>query len=233
MLLVPGTGGAGERSVASPPTIVVIDRQSLFLHVLAGLLESAPLNARVLRFTESKLAVEEATYSDVDLVICELHARPLSGIEVTAELSSRRLRVMLMAESEERQSLLAAAQSGAMGFLTKDVTMEELLDAVRAVLDGHMVMSSALALESLAQFAKRDGDQLDLVRQLSPSELEILTMIGNAHSVEDIACARGSSKKTIRNHLASIYRKLHVTNRIEAVLWAARKGLVEPAAIAP
>ncbi|TMD55866.1 MAG: response regulator transcription factor [Chloroflexi bacterium] len=211
MLLVPGTGGAGERSVASPPTIVVIDRQSLFLHVLAGLLESAPLNARVLRFTESKLAVEEATYSDVDLV----------------------LKVMLMAESEERQSLLAAAQSGAMGFLTKDVTMEELLDAVRAVLDGHMVMSSALALESLAQFAKRDGDQLDLVRQLSPSELEILTMIGNAHSVEDIACARGSSKKTIRNHLASIYRKLHVTNRIEAVLWAARKGLVEPAAIAP
>jgi DNA-binding NarL/FixJ family response regulator len=226
----------GDAALAQPsasPILVVIDRQSLFLDVLAGLLSAPPVNARVLCFTESRVAMEEASYSHVDLVLCELNSRPVPGVEVAAELSRHQVKVVLLADFDERQSLLAAAQSGASGFLTKDVTMNELVDAVGGVLAGHMVMSSGLALESLARLARRDGAPPDLVKQLSPSELEILTMIGNARSVEDIALARGSSKKTIRNHLASIYRKLHVTNRIEAVLWAARKGLVEPVLTAP
>jgi DNA-binding NarL/FixJ family response regulator len=63
--------------------------------------------------------------------------------------------------------------------------------------------------------------------QLSPTELEIIAMIGQAQSIPAIAASRGISHKTVRNHLAKIYRKLELHGRTEAMLWAARQGLTE------
>jgi DNA-binding NarL/FixJ family response regulator len=109
---------------------------------------------------------------------------------------------------------------------TKDATLDEFLVGVQTVLSGHRAVGSNLMrmvltrLNESAQHAQRPAGQL------SPTELDILTMIGEAKSIPVIAAARGISHKTVRNHLANIYRKLQLRSRTEAMLCAARMGLI-------
>src|SRR4029077_2021999 len=96
---------------------------------------------------------------------------------------------------------------------------------VRAVVSGHRAISSGLMGRLLERLEHPNRDIRRGGNQLSPTELEILAMIGHAESIPAIAASRGISAKTVRNHLAKIYRKLELHGRTEAMLWAARMGL--------
>jgi len=96
---------------------------------------------------------------------------------------------------------------------------------VRTVMSGHRAVGANLMGQMLDRLAAKSRDTRRPGGQLSPTELDILTMVGEAKSIPVIAAARGISPKTVRNHLASIYRKLDLRNRTEAMLCAARMGL--------
>jgi DNA-binding NarL/FixJ family response regulator len=122
--------------------------------------------------------------------------------------------------------LLRALACGAAGFFTKDAAPNEFLDGVQAVCAGHYAVGSKLAAAALAAFAGgQAGADPSSDAGLSPAEQRILNLVGQAQSTRSIAEARGISEKTVRNHLANIYRKLDVKNRSEAILWSARMGL--------
>lgn len=138
-------------------------------------------------------------------------------------------RVMLLGDKDDRHLLVASLGCGATGFFTKDASPEELVEGLDAMLAGHYVVGRDLIHLSLERLSGRGavGDGNTLI-QLSETERGILAMLGQARSTRAIAATRGISPKTVRNHLASIYRKIDVRNRSEAIVWSARAGLTEP-----
>jgi len=228
VLIVPGSVVTATDQFFRPSALLV-DRQPLFLAALQGLLQGPPLLANVTVTTRTDAALELLDQCHFDLVLCELKARPISGIELAAEVLGRQgtTRVMLLGEAEDERLLVDALSSGVSGLFTKNTSYEEFLDGVNAVLAGHAVIGSRLQETAFARLTGRAERDAPSTRQLSPAELHILNLVGRAHSVSSIAGARGISQKTVRNHLASIYRKLEVRSRTEAVLCAARMGLTD------
>ena len=231
MVVVPAQHVAGKAGVvpfASPITALVIDRQPLFVAALGSLLSGPPLSAEVLSTNRSDTGLAMARSGPVDLVFCDLKAEPVSGIQVAKALAqdTPAVPVILLADRDDEQQLSAALHTTAAGFFTKDAGLDEFLVGVRAVLSGHRAIGSGLMEGVLGRLAQHSGAEPSRSSsQLSPTELAILTMVGRAQSVPTIAASRGISDKTVRNHLAKIYRKLELHGRTEAMLWAARMGL--------
>lgn len=223
----PGENGS-EPSVVSGPTVVVVDGQALFVEALAGLLARPPLSALARTAARSDIALELLAREPADLVLCDLRVGPLSFRGFLAALRElpRPPAVIVLADLDDEQALVAEIESDVAGLFTKDSDPEQFLEGVRAVLAGHRAVGANVMRRLVARL---NGTEATPPRpgldQLSPTELDILAMVGAASSVEQIALARGISQKTVRNHLANIYRKLDLRSRTEAMLCAARMGL--------
>ena len=230
MVVIPAadTNLAEERAAPTQMRALIIDRQPLFLAALAGLLKAPPLCASVMTEHRSDVGIEMARSLPIDVVFCELRAEPLSGIDVVQALAQdgSRLPVILLGDDADGGQLAAALATNAAGLFTKNANLDEFLVGVRAVVAGHRAVASGLVQRLLERLSDPVHDDRGRVaHQLSPTELEILAMVGEAKSITAIAASRGISHKTVRNHLAKIYRKLELHGRTEAVLWATRMGL--------
>jgi len=212
--------------------VLLVDRRPLFLAALAQHILSASPRAWIETVTRSDEAVDTASGQAIDLILCEARAEPLMGPEVAAKLSALGLktRVVLLGDAEDQRLLVESLGCGASGFFTKDASPEEFLEGIDAVLSGHYVVGRGLVQQTLARLAGwRPQDPGTRLQKLSEAERSILVMVGQAQSTRAIAASRGISQKTVRNHLASIYRKLELRNRSEAIVWSARAGLTEVA----
>jgi DNA-binding NarL/FixJ family response regulator len=216
-----------EARLVRPLETIVIDRQALFLAALSTLLRAEPLFARVTTCTRTDTALEIARTGEVDLVFCEVRAEPISGSQFVRLLADElpAVPVILLGGQDDEALLTEALMSPAAGLFTKDASLDEFLVGVQAVLTGHRAIGASLMGRVLDRLAHQPSTEPGLGSQLSPTEVAILAMIGHAESIPAIAASRGISQKTVRNHLAKIYRKLQLHGRTEAMLWAARMGL--------
>jgi DNA-binding NarL/FixJ family response regulator len=207
--------------------MVLIDRQPLFMAALSSLLTAPPMRAWVQVAHHSDAGLEIALRGGIDLVFCEARSEPVAAIEVAERLSqvTPRVPVILLGDPEDARLVAAALNTKVAGLFTKDASLDEFLVGVRTVLAGHRAVGSNLMGMVIARLGDGQPNVRRETRQLSPTELDILTMIGEAKSIPAIAAARGISHKTVRNHLANIYRKLELRSRTEAMLCAARMGL--------
>jgi DNA-binding NarL/FixJ family response regulator len=228
VIIVPRTSTPPARRRDHAPRVVLIDGQALFQQALAGLLAQPPLRARIRCAGRSDEGLEILTRTGADLVLCDLHAQPLPARAFLSALNELMAPppVILLADAEEADALADEVGTAASGLFTKDTEPEPFLEGVRAVLAGHRAFGAIVIERLLARLEGSMGTApqpgLD---QLSPTELEILALVGGARTVEQIAVARGISQKTVRNHLGNIYRKLDLHSRTEAMLTAARLGL--------
>ncbi|HYT13339.1 MAG TPA: response regulator transcription factor [Candidatus Nitrosopolaris sp.] len=231
MVVVPGRGvstvvprlpegGAG-------PTLLLIDRQPLFLAALGSLLTAPPVCARIFIAHDTDAGLDLALQGDVQLVFCEVRSVPIPAVDVAERLwqLTPRVPVILLGEPEDERLMAAALHTCVAGLFTKDAALDEFLVGVQTVLSGHRAVGSQLMGMVLSRLSDGAPHPRRPASQLSPTELDILTMIGEAKSIPVIAAARGISHKTVRNHLANIYRKLDLRSRTEAMLCAARMGL--------
>jgi DNA-binding NarL/FixJ family response regulator len=231
VVVVPGrstsAGGAGKVDVGGRPSVLLIDSQPLFLAALESLLTSPPVRARIQVAHDSAVGLQLALGGGIHLVFCEVRAAPVPAVEIAEKLAqvTPRVPVILLGEPEDERLLAAALQTSVAGLFTKDSPLEEFLVGVQTVLSGHRAVGSNLMGLVLARLSDSGSPARRPASHLSPTELDILTMIGEAKSIPVIAAARGISHKTVRNHLANIYRKLELRSRTEAMLCAARMGL--------
>ncbi len=228
MVPAPSSSPGIDERVAKPVEALIIDRQPLFLAALATLLEAPPLSAHVVTASRSDVGLDIARTQTISLVFCELRAEPLSGVELVNVLAAeeRRIPVVLLGDDGDEPQLAAALAMSVAGAFSKNSALDEFLVGVRAVVSGHRAIGSGLLLRLLERPATLHTPESEtLTGRLSPTELAILGMIGQAQSIPAIAANRGISHKTVRNHLAKIYRKLELHGRTEAMLWAARMGL--------
>jgi DNA-binding NarL/FixJ family response regulator len=227
VLIVPGESIEGHEAPARP-RVLVVDGQPLFVEALAGLLARPPLSAIARTAGASDVALEILATQGADLVLCDLKVQPVPFRSFLTSLNDLpgRPPVILLADVEDEGSLVAAIDTDAAALFTKDSEPEQFLEGIRAVLAGHRALGDNVMRHLIGRLngSEANGARAGLA-QLSRTELDILAMVGAASSVQAIALARGISQKTVRNHLANIYRKLELRSRTEAMLCAARMGL--------
>lgn len=205
------------------PRILLVDRRQLVRSALERMLCGPPLDAVVTTCARSDDALARLKAEPVDLVLCEVAAEPIGGCELARRLTaSGGARVAVLVETVDEARIDEAIEAGAAGLLSGEATDEQFTTAVAAILRGHFVASSALA--GGGGRTRRDEREAAAAafRLLSKSEREILLLLGNGVPIDTIAAGRGTSKKTVRNHVASVYRKLQLRCRADVILWFAR-----------
>jgi len=211
---------------AESPRALMVGQYPLVLAALARLVSGPPLNMTVELSTRSDEAIQRVTDEGHELLFCDLRSPPMTGVELATRLtlSSSPTRVVLLADEEDAPLLVAALDCGAAGFFTREASANEFVEGVQAVIAGHCAIGRSLARLALGRLAGHQPAGGGLYERLSVAERGIFALVGEAQSTREIAAARGISPKTVRNHLGSIYRKLEVRNRSEAIKWSIRMG---------
>lgn len=176
-----------------------------------------------------------------DVVLMDLHMPGLDGVtateRITAELPG--VRVLALSTFDLDENVVAALRAGADGFLPKDVSPEELVEGVRVVHRGEAAVAPRLLTRLIGTFVRaprpartappaRAG--LDGLDGLTEREREILVLIARGRSNTEIADELGVSPSTVKNHVTSLFAKIGVRDRAQAVITAYEAGLVSPGA---
>jgi len=162
-----------------------------------------------------------------DVVLMDVTMPLLDGIEATRLIHERhpRTHVVMLTMHGESDVMARAIQAGAVGYLVKDCSTEEIVDAVRMAADGAGALSSELASSMLVEVQRtpptETGDPV-----ISPREEEVLQLVADGLSIPEVAARLFISGKTVKNHLGSIYGKLDARDRTQAVLRAVRMGII-------
>jgi DNA-binding NarL/FixJ family response regulator len=168
--------------------------------------------------------VSEAEALKPDVILLDLKMPGVDGLAALRELRERGVtaRVLVLTSAGERTRVLPVARAGAAGYLYKDVDPNALVQAIRAVHDGH-VLFAADAAEAI--LTPESGDKGAAV--LTEREREVLVEIALGRSNREIARALVVSEKTIKTHVSNILRKLGLQDRTQAALYAVRHGLAD------
>ncbi|QKW39871.1 response regulator transcription factor [Actinomadura sp. NAK00032] len=171
-------------------------------------------------------AVTLAESLEPDIVLMDLKMPGADGLAALTELRARgvKARVLVLTSVTERGHVLPAVQAGAAGYLYKDVDPQALVQAIRAVNDGHVLFAPDAAEAMLRDgTAERDDDRG--MAALTEREREVLVHIARGRSNREIARALVVSEKTVKTHVSNLLMKLGVQDRTQAALYAVRHGV--------
>jgi NarL family two-component system response regulator LiaR len=154
----------------------------------------------------------------------------MDGISATREIRSLlpQTAVIILTAHEEDEQVFEGIKAGAQGYLLKDAEPEDLSRAIRTVHAGDTIIAPDLAQKMLTTFesGKTSGSSR-LMPPLTERELEVIRALARGKSDRQIASSLGISEKTVRNHTSNIYRKLHIFDRTQAVIYAIREGVID------
>ncbi|HUQ63123.1 MAG TPA: response regulator transcription factor [Acidimicrobiales bacterium] len=170
-------------------------------------------------------AVRAAEELRPDVVLMDVSMPLLNGV-AAARLVRQRVpecQVVMLTMHAEADVMADAIQAGAVGYLVKDCSTEEVAAAVRMAASGEGALSAELATSMLAEVQRETEDDDP---GISPREEEVLQLVANGLSLPEVAQTLFISAKTVKNHLASIYSKLDARDRTQAVLRAVRMGII-------
>jgi DNA-binding NarL/FixJ family response regulator len=175
-------------------------------------------------------AIRMAADTRPDVVLMDLVMSPCDGVTATAEIKKRQADVEIIALTSfiEEQTVVAALEAGATGYLLKDASADEVADAIRAAHVGEMRLDPAVS-RLLAERLRRAGRGTQPVEPLTARELEVLGLVGRGLSNKDIATELVITERTARTHVSNILGKLELASRTQAALYAVEHDLVPKA----
>jgi DNA-binding NarL/FixJ family response regulator len=215
--------------------VLIADDHEVFRHGLEQALAGEPDIDIVGIATDGLGAAEQAVALTPDVVLMDVRMPVLTGVEATTRIRSERpdVKVMILSGSDDEQDLFAAVRAGASGYLLKEVSIEDLADAVRAVHRGEGLVAPSMVAKLLQEFTavsrrvaeKEHGG----VPKLTEREREVLRLVARGMSNKEIAAELVIAENTVKNHVRNILEKLHLRSRTEAAMYAVREKLVDPA----
>ncbi len=172
--------------------------------------------------SDGEEAVEAARRLDPDVVLLDLVMPRLDGLGALKLLRDGRARVIVLTSFGDDDKLFSALRGGAAGYLLKDVQPPDLVKAIRSAHAGDSPLSPAIATRVVEEVAQGSVHAHD---DLTPRELDVLTLIARGRSNKVIALELGVAEKTVKTHVSHILAKLGVSDRTQAALYAVRQGL--------
>jgi len=176
-------------------------------------------------------AVELALSDEVDLAVLDVAMPRMTGLQAAAELKRRRpeLRSLMLSMYDSEQYFFEALKAGASGYVLKSAADRDLVEACRAAMRGEPFLYpaavSALIRDFLDRASRGEATPSD---PLTPRELEVVKLVAEGYTTDEIAKELVVSKKTVEHHRSHILEKLGMRVRVELTLYAIRRGLVEP-----
>jgi DNA-binding NarL/FixJ family response regulator len=208
--------------------VLVVDDHPLFRFGLCTVLAAEPSLDVVGEAANGRDAVSAARTFTPDVVVMDLHLPDIDGIEATRQIVGEQpgTGVMVLTMFNDTESVFAAMRAGARGYLLKGSGQEEIVRAVHAVGRGEAIFGPDIATRVLGFFNSGPVTQTDTVfPELTSREREVLALIADGESNSTIARRLSLSPKTVRNHVSSIFTKLHVADRAQAIVRARKAGL--------
>jgi DNA-binding NarL/FixJ family response regulator len=209
--------------------VLLADDQALVRGGFRMILESEPDLEVVAEGADGEEAVRLALDSQPDVALMDIRMPGLDGIEATrrlrAELPS--IRILILTTFDLDEYVIEAFRAGASGFLLKTAPPAQLVAAVRTVLDGDALLAPASTRRLIEQFARpaAGSPRLD---ELTSRERDVLLLLARGLTNAEIAQQLVVEPSTVKSHVASILRKLRLSDRIQAVVFAYESGLIRP-----
>jgi two-component system NarL family response regulator len=229
---VDGAGAGGERA-ADEIRVMICDDHALFRRGLIMVLEAEDDIAVVAEAEDGEDAVSKAAEHVPDVVLMDVRMPGVDGIEATRRIAEKvpTAKILMLTVSDEEEDLYEAIKAGATGYLLKEVSIEEVAPAARAVVAGQSLISPSMASKLLGEFsnlAKRAEERSSVpTPRLTDRELEVLRLVAQGKSNREIAGDLYISENTVKNHVRNILEKLHLHTRMEAVMYAVREKLLD------
>lgn len=214
--------------------VLIADDHPLFLHGVRALIGVTPGMTVVGEATSGHEAVARATELHPDVILMDIKMPGCNGIEATRAICAAKpeARVLIVTMFEDDASVFAAMRAGARGYVLKSAAMDDILRAVHAVARGEAIFSPSIATRMLdffgegAQAALRDPTPGPVVfPELTAREREILDLVARGANNGAIAERLVLSPQTVRNYISTIFSKLHVADRAQAIIRARDAGL--------
>jgi len=213
--------------------VMICDDHALFRRGLIMVLESEEGIEVVGEAEDGEEAVARVSDLAPDVVLMDVRMPRLSGIEATRAIAESvpSARILMLTVSDEEDDLYDAIKAGATGYLLKEISIEEVATAIRAVVSGQSLISPSMASKLLSEFTnlakKADERQSVPTPRLTDRELEVLKLVAQGMSNREIASDLFISENTVKNHVRNILEKLHLHSRMEAVVYAVREKLLD------
>lgn len=202
--------------------ILIAEDQRIVREGLVALLEDEAEIELVGEATNGQQAIERFAELRPDVVLMDLQMPVLDGAEATRQIraSFPDARILVLTTYATDEFIFKALRAGAQGYLLKDASADELLSAIQAIHQGQTLLAPAVAARLVV------GVSAGTPEALTPRELEVLTLMGQGRSNNEIAVALGIAPRTTKVHVQNILGKLGATNRTEAVSIAVRQNLI-------
>jgi len=211
--------------------VLLADDHPMVRRGLRFVLDAEPDLEVVAEAGDGAEAVELGMSDEVDLAVLDVSMPRLTGLQAAAELKRRRpeLRTLMLSMYDSEQYFFEALKAGASGYVLKSAADRDLVEACRAAMRGEPFLYpaavAALIRDHLDRASRGESVPAD---PLTPRELEIVKLVAEGYSTDEIAATLVISKKTVEHHRSHILEKLGMRDRVELTRYAIRRGLVEP-----
>jgi two-component system, NarL family, response regulator LiaR len=213
--------------------VLVVDDHPVVRKGLCALLNSESDHTEVIgEASDGALAVTQARALRPDVILMDLLMPIKSGLEALVEIRAADpdMKVLILTSAADRAQVLSALKAGANGYILKDSTPDDLIQAIEAVFAGKLILPTELAQKAL--FAAGDDtppspELLEPPAELTPRELDVLRCVAQGLSNQEIADTLDIGLSTVRSHVRNILGKLGFTNRTQAALYALDRGLLK------
>lgn len=217
-------------SASTPISVCLVDDQTLVRQGIRSLLELSDSIQVVAEAGDGEEAVRIIPEARPDVVLLDMRMPGMNGLDVLKSLAARDALppTIILTTFDDDQMVLAGLQAGARGYLLKDVSLEQLVDAVHSVAAGGSLVAPVVTQRLLSGLERMHNrfSSLDQPDPLTERETEILRLMAGGYSNREIAGSLGVAEGTVKNHVSNILSKLGVRDRTRAVLKAFELGLV-------
>lgn len=217
----------GEENFMSTK-VMLVDDHALIREGIKQLLEFDGSIDVIEQAIDGAECLEKLQHVQPDILLLDINMPNVNGIEVLEEIKKKNIpvKVLMLTVHSEVEYLVQAVDIGANGYILKDSGSEELKKAIQSVMDGDSYIQPSLIPSLNSRLVNRDIDK-EKIAALTKREMEILTQIAGGMFNKEIAMNLNISERTVKNHISNIFKKIDVSDRTQAAVFAIRNNIVK------